>query len=93
MKSRFVGDRFLKQAIACKWLISSTQAMPWRGNFLIAIPSHKECEINPSREQKNAAVFANRISWRKSQTLQPQKSRRWLCTTKDTSRKKQIVSL
>jgi len=26
-------------------------------------PSQKECETNPSREQKNAAVFANRIIW------------------------------
>jgi len=25
-------------------------------------PTQKECETNPSREEKNAAVFANRIS-------------------------------
>ena len=29
-------------------------------------PSQKEYETNPSREQKNAAVFGNRISWRKT---------------------------
>jgi len=28
----------------------------------------KTCETNLSREQKNAAVFANRISWRKITT-------------------------
>jgi len=27
-------------------------------------PSQKECETNPSREEKNAAVFADRISWK-----------------------------
>jgi len=31
--------------------------------------SQKECETNPSREEYNAAVFANRISWKKSQSL------------------------
>jgi len=29
------------------------------------MPSQKQCETNPSREQKNAAVVANRISRRK----------------------------
>jgi len=28
------------------------------------LPSQKEFEANTSREQKNVAVFANRISWR-----------------------------
>jgi len=28
------------------------------------LPSQNEFEANPSREQKNAAVFANTISWR-----------------------------
>jgi len=28
-------------------------------------PSQNECETNPSSDHKNAAVFANRISWRK----------------------------
>jgi len=31
-------------------------------------PSQKQYETNPSREQKNAAVFANRSSWRKITT-------------------------
>jgi len=34
-------------------------------NMLISSPlspSQKECDTNPSREQKNAAVFTNRIS-------------------------------
>jgi len=33
--------------------------MPWRAT------SEKECDTNPSKEQKNAAVFANTISSRK----------------------------
>jgi len=44
-------------------LIFSTQSHP----VLISLPlslSQKELEANLSREQKNAAVFANRISWR-----------------------------
>jgi len=44
-------------------LIFSTQSH----RVLISLrlfPSQKEFEANPSREQKNAAVFANRISWR-----------------------------
>jgi len=32
------------------------EAIPSRANFPTA--SQKECEINPSSEQKNAAVFA-----------------------------------
>jgi len=34
--------------------------------LISSLPSHcqKECETNLSREQKNAAVFANRIIWR-----------------------------
>jgi len=31
-------------------------------NLLTALSSQKKCESNPSREQKNAAVSANRIS-------------------------------
>jgi len=41
-------------------------ATPSRANFLTAVAfSKNKCETNPSREQKNAAVFANRSSWRK----------------------------
>jgi len=62
---------------ACLWAIVSWNkpkivgvidlfdAMPSPANFLTAVAFSKECETNPSREQKNAAVFANRISWRK----------------------------
>jgi len=28
------------------------------------VPSQEEFEANPSREQKNTAVFANGLSWR-----------------------------
>jgi len=40
------------------------EVTPSRVNFLIAVAFQKECETNLSREQKNAAMFANRISWR-----------------------------
>jgi len=33
-----------------------------RSSILTAVAFSKECETHPSREQKNAAVFANRIS-------------------------------
>jgi len=48
---------------SCKWLIFSKQ----RHRMLISsplLPSQKESETNPSREQKDTAVFANR-SWSK----------------------------
>ena len=32
--------------------------------LISAVASSKECEINPSKEQKNAIVFGNWISWR-----------------------------
>jgi len=35
---------------------------------LISLPQ-KECETNPSREEKNSAVFPNRVRWKKSQSL------------------------
>ena len=57
--------RFLKTSQESReWLIFSTQCY----RVLISSPlspSQKECETNPSREQKNAAVFANWIRWRK----------------------------
>jgi len=58
--------------------------MPWRANFLAAVPSQ-------SRKQKNAAVFANRISWRKSQSLQSQKSP-WVRTTNVSHKEKNRYS-
>ena len=67
----FVGHRFLKQAKnrASDWSL-------WQcGRVLISSPLspfQAECETYPSREHKNAALFANRISWRKS--LRSQKS-------------------
>jgi len=47
-----------------EWLMFSTQ----RHGVLISSPlspSQNECETNLSREWKNAAVLANKISWRK----------------------------
>jgi len=43
-------------------VIDLFDATPSRANFLIAVAPQKECGTNPSREEKNAAVFANRIS-------------------------------
>ena len=40
-------------------------------------PSQKQRETNPSREEKKASAFSNRISWRKSQSLHSQKLPRW----------------
>ena len=60
IKSWIAGHRFFLR----KWLISSTQCH----RVLISSPlwpSKKECQTNMRREQKNAAVFANRISWKK----------------------------
>jgi len=47
-----------------EWLIFSTQPHRMLITTLLS-PSQKQCETNPSREWKNTAVFANRISWRK----------------------------
>jgi len=56
MKSRIVES--------CKWLIFLKQ-----GHLVLISPrwspAQKECETNPSGEQKNAAMFATRISWSK----------------------------
>jgi len=60
---------------SCKWLIFSKQ----RHRMLISspqLPSQKESETNPSREQKDTAVFANR-NWSKIKSLHSQKSPRW----------------
>jgi len=40
-------------------------------------PSQKECETNHNRVQKNAAVFANRNSWRKVTITHSHKSSWW----------------
>jgi len=65
MRSMIASHRFLNTSEeTCKWLIFSKQ----RHRVLISSPrspSQKERETNPSREQKNAAMFANRISWSK----------------------------
>jgi len=74
MKSRLVG--FLKQA--------KNRVSDWslRQSHRVLIsspmsPSQKDCETNPSREEKKASVFSNRMSWRKSQSLHSQKLPRW----------------
>jgi len=51
-------------------------------------PSQKKCETNPNIEEKKAAVFTNRISWKKSQSLHSQKLPRWaqqIYVTKETN--------
>ena len=71
------------------WLIFSKQrhCVP-SANFLTAVAFYAERETNPSREQKNATVFANRISWRKititiiSVTEVPQWAKQ-MCVTKE----------
>jgi len=60
-------------------VIALFEAMPSRANSLKTVASSKRVwkkETNPSREQENAVVFANRISWKKSQSLHQQKSPR-----------------
>jgi len=42
-------------------VIDLFEAAPSRANFLTAVPSQNECETNPTKKQKNAAVFGNRI--------------------------------
>jgi len=59
-----------------EWLTFSTQCH----RLLISSwlpPSKKDCKTNPSRERKNAAVSANWISRRKTQSLHSQKSPQW----------------
>jgi len=78
-KRNFLVQRYRHQKPICRpsfletfqdsreWLISSKH----RHGVLISSklsPSQKECEANPSRAQKNAAVFAKRIGWRKITT-------------------------
>ena len=46
-------------------------------NFLTAFAISKECETNHNRVQKNAAVFANRNSWRKVTITHSHKSSWW----------------
>jgi len=46
-------------------VIDLFEVKPSRSNFLTAValsPSQKECETYPSKAEKNAAVFTNRIS-------------------------------
>ena len=86
IKSWIAGHRFFLR----KWLISSTQCH----RVLISSPlwpSKKECQTNMRREQKNAAVFANRISWKKITQSLHSKSH---CNeqNKCTSRKKKILT-
>jgi len=62
MTCRLVGFKTSQESR--EWLISLRQSH----RVLISSPlspSQKECETNPSREKKNAAVFASRMSWKK----------------------------
>jgi len=59
-----------------EWLISLRQSHHVLLSSLL-LPSRKECETNPSTERKNAAVFANRISWKKSLSVHSQKLPWW----------------
>jgi len=91
--------RYRHDKPACRLLKTSQESHDWlisfkqRHRVLISSPlspSQKECETNPSREEKNAAVFVNRISWKnhnhfihKSYSSEHNKS---------TSRKKKILT-
>jgi len=91
MKKRFVGHRFLKQAKnrvsgcflkqCCRTIISSPLSL-----------SQKKREVNPSREQKNAVMFANRISRRKITIRFTHRSHRRE-HNKSTSRKKMLFRM
>jgi len=62
MTCRLVGFKTSQESR--EWLISLRQSH----RVLISSPlspSQKECETNPSREKKNAAVFASRMSRKK----------------------------
>jgi len=91
-KAAVCWPSFLKTSQESReWLISSTQYH----RVLISSPtqhSHMERETNPSREQKNAAVFANRISWRKI-TITSLTTVTVVERNNCTSRKKKIVTL
>jgi len=61
---------------SCEWLIS----LRLSHRVLISSPlspSQKECEATPSKDEKNVTVFANRISWKKAQSLHSQKLPWW----------------
>ena len=72
-----------------KFLIFSTQCHRVLISSRLS-PSEKVCDTNPSREQKNAAVFAKRINWRKI-TFSTHRSHRSE-QNKCTSKKKKIVT-
>jgi len=60
-----------------EWLVSLRQSH----RVLISSrlwPSQKECETHPSRQEKNAAVFANQIRWKKSQSRLSKKLPQWV---------------
>ena len=69
MKSGFVGQRLLKQHRNCAsgWSFRSSKQHRCLLISLPRSPSQNECETNLSRAQ----MFANRITWRKSPSLQP----------------------
>jgi len=78
--------RYRHDKPACRLLKTSQESREWlislRLSYRVLVssplsPSQKECETNPSRKEKNAAVFANRSSWKKSQSLHSQKLPRW----------------
>jgi len=91
----FLGQLYRYEKPACRLLKTSQESREWlislRQSHRVLIssllsPSQKECETNPSREEKKASVFSNRISWRKSQSLHSQKLPRWaqqICITKE----------
>jgi len=69
-----IQDRHEKPDCRSSFLDTSEESRKWFiflkqcHRILISSPlllSEKEWDTNPSREEKNAAVFANRISWRK----------------------------
>jgi len=69
-------SRFLKTSRKPHERLILFDALPSRANFLSAVPPlKKECETNPSREQKTAAVFALQadLAEEKSQSFHSQK--------------------
>jgi len=71
MKKRFVGHRFVKQA-------KNRVSIQFISSIFSPLSFQKECESNPSVEQKNATVFANRINWRKIASLVETRGDWWL---------------
>ena len=79
-RRNFLGQLYRYEKPACRLLKTSQESREWlifsKQSYHLLIssplaPFQKECETNPGRKQKNAAVFANRCSRRKVKITSP----------------------